>query len=312
MPTLPAERLAGAYLYYDARADDARLTLTIARTAAARLRCRRRQRLPCHAVAQGRRRTSRVAGATVDDADGNTFDVRATAVVNAAGVWADDVRALDEGSHPNSIRPAKGIHITVPWSKVRNDIAVVMPVPKDKRSVFVVPWADSRASPVHLHRHHRHRLRRPPRRPAVHSRGRRVPARGDQRARSRRQLTADDVLGTWAGLRPLVQDARRPGAPPTCPAGTASLDRPAAWSRSPAASSRPIARWRPTPSTRSRVRRSSVRRATGTPHPPACQLRGRRRLRDASRLECAPAAGNDTLLAPAQPLRRRGARRARA
>ena len=56
------------------------------------------------------------------------------------GVWADDVRALDEGTHPHSIRPAKGIHITVPWEKVRNDIAAVVPVPKDRRSVFVVPW----------------------------------------------------------------------------------------------------------------------------------------------------------------------------
>ena len=62
--------------------------------------------------------------------------------MNAAGVWADDVRALDEGTHPDSIRPAKGIHITVPWDKVRNDIAVVIPVPKDKRSLFVVPWGD--------------------------------------------------------------------------------------------------------------------------------------------------------------------------
>ena len=63
----------------------------------------------------------------------------AKVVVNAGGVWADDVRALDEGSHPDSIRPAKGVHITVPWAKVRNDIAVVIPVPKDKRSLFVVP-----------------------------------------------------------------------------------------------------------------------------------------------------------------------------
>src|SRR6266480_4340790 len=103
MPTLPGDRLAGAYLYYDARADDARLTLTVARTAALEF-----------------------------EADGNTFDVRATTVVNATGVWADDVRALDEEAHPDSIRPAKGIHITVPWSKVQNKIAVVVPVPKDR------------------------------------------------------------------------------------------------------------------------------------------------------------------------------------
>ena len=91
----------------------------------------------------GSARTTTVAStsATVR-ADGETFEVRVRSVVNAAGVWADDVRALDEGTHPDSIRPAKGIHITVPWSKVRNDIAVVVPVPKDRRSVFVVPWGD--------------------------------------------------------------------------------------------------------------------------------------------------------------------------
>src|SRR3954447_2494100 len=137
MPTLPPDRLAGAYLYYDAQADDARLTLTIARTAALEFGA---------AIVNGcsiggleKDGAGRVCGATVH-ADGSTFTVRAAAVVNATGVWADDVRALDEGTHPDSIRPAKGIHITVPWSKVQNRIAVVVPVPKDKRSVFVVPW----------------------------------------------------------------------------------------------------------------------------------------------------------------------------
>ena len=60
--------------------------------------------------------------------------------MNATGVWADDVRALDEGTHPRRSGPRKGIHITVPWSLVQNKIAAVIPVPKDRRSVFVVPW----------------------------------------------------------------------------------------------------------------------------------------------------------------------------
>ena len=68
--------------------------------------------------------------------------MRAGVVVNATGVWADDVRALDEASHPHSIRPAKGIHITVPRAKLPADIAAVIPVPKDRRSIFVVPWPD--------------------------------------------------------------------------------------------------------------------------------------------------------------------------
>ena len=68
--------------------------------------------------------------------------MRCRAVVNATGVWADEVRALDEGHDPDSIRPAKGIHITVPWAKVQADIAAVIPVPKDRRSLFVVPWGE--------------------------------------------------------------------------------------------------------------------------------------------------------------------------
>jgi glycerol-3-phosphate dehydrogenase len=76
----------------------------------------------------------------VVDAGGRLITVSAKVIVNATGVWSDEVRTLDEGADPDSIRPAKGVHITVPWDKVRNDIAVVIPVPKDKRSLFVVPW----------------------------------------------------------------------------------------------------------------------------------------------------------------------------
>lgn len=139
-PTLTPERLNYAYLYYDARADDARLTLALARTAAIDFGA---------TVVNGVTLTGIdhdtdgvVTGAEVC-ADGETFTVRCRAIVNATGVWSDDVRAMDEGVHPDSIRPAKGIHIAVPWSKVRNDIAAVIPVPSDKRSIFVVPWYDS-------------------------------------------------------------------------------------------------------------------------------------------------------------------------
>jgi glycerol-3-phosphate dehydrogenase len=134
MPTMPAERVLAAYLYYDASADDARLTLTVARTAA---RHGAAVANYCRVVAI--RGTSGAHEVDVE-ADGRRFTIRARCVVNAAGVWADQVRALDEGADPDSIRPAKGVHLTVPWHLVRNDIAVVIPVPKDKRSLFLVPW----------------------------------------------------------------------------------------------------------------------------------------------------------------------------
>jgi glycerol-3-phosphate dehydrogenase len=137
MPSLRTANVAAAYLYYDAQTDDARLTLTIARTAAEHGAV-----VVNHARVDALHKDAgRLTGATVS-VDGDTVEVRARAVVNATGVWSDEVRALDEGTHPHSIRPAKGIHITVPWHKVRNDIAAIIPVPKDRRSIFVVPWGD--------------------------------------------------------------------------------------------------------------------------------------------------------------------------
>jgi len=172
LPTLRTDRLVAGFIYYDARADDARLTLAIARTAAVdhgAVVANYTEVVGLVTDASGVVKGARVrpavpglgasgtgtAGATLDggpsptdapgapahDASGE-FEVRAEVVVNATGVWADDVRALDESSHPHSIRPAKGIHVTVSRSKLPADIAAVIPVPKDRRSIFVVPWPD--------------------------------------------------------------------------------------------------------------------------------------------------------------------------
>ena len=206
MPTL-GDRLAWAYLYYDAQTDDARLTLTLARTAALDFGAT----VVNHAgVTRLIKDGDRVVGAVVDAGLGEV-EVRARAVVNATGVWADDVRALDEGTHPDSIRPAKGIHITVPWDKVRNDIAAVVPVPKDRRSVFVVPWpgADGTVGGPGSVTH-------------VGTTDTDYDGELDDPQCTAEDiayllsavnhsvtdpLDESDVLGTWAGLRPLVRDA---------------------------------------------------------------------------------------------------------
>jgi glycerol-3-phosphate dehydrogenase len=149
MPTLDPERLAWAYLYYDAYADDARLTLAVVRTAAldhgavavnhARVTGFRKERSHAASASLGGE-DGLITGVQVRADEGTEVEVRTHTVVNAAGVWTDSVRALDEGQDPQSIRPAKGIHITVPWRKVRNDIAAVLPVRHDRRSIFIVPW----------------------------------------------------------------------------------------------------------------------------------------------------------------------------
>ena len=145
LPTLRTDRLVAGFIYYDARADDARLTLAIARTAALDHGAVVANYLEVTGLvtdASGDVRGARVRSTLPGDAASAEFEVRAGVVVNATGVWADEVRALEEPSHPHSIRPAKGIHVTVSRSNLPADIAAVIPVPKDRRSIFVVPWPD--------------------------------------------------------------------------------------------------------------------------------------------------------------------------
>jgi glycerol-3-phosphate dehydrogenase len=201
-PTTHLDKLSAGYIYYDAGADDARLTLTVARTAAdhgAVLLSR------CPVVDIRSDDSGRAVGVTVE-ADGERFGVDARCIVNAAGVWTDRVRALDEGHDPESIRPAKGVHITIPWSKVRNDIAVIIPVRSDKRSLFLVPWGEE---PDGTFRH-------------VYVGTTDTDDGSDLDAPQctsddidyvltalnealTESITRDDITGVWAGLRPLVK-----------------------------------------------------------------------------------------------------------
>jgi glycerol-3-phosphate dehydrogenase len=201
-PTLPADKLMPSYLYYDAEADDARLVVTVARTAALRFDATLVNRT--EVVDLQKDSNGNVNGVAVK-ADGRTFTVSTKAVVNAAGVWSDDVRALDEAEHPRSIRPAKGVHITVPWSKVRNTVAAVIPVPGDKRSVFVVPWGQftfvgttdtDYTGPIDD--------------PQCNENDVEYLLRALNGSITE-TVTIDDILGTWAGLRPLVADPEASG-----------------------------------------------------------------------------------------------------
>jgi len=140
LPTLNTDHLVAGFLYFDARADDARLTLALLRTAAFEYGAAVVNYAPVTRLTTGG--DGATDGAIVRPSGGETeeFQIRARVVVNATGVWADAIRALDEGADPHAIRPAKGVHITVPADRLPCDIAAVIPVPKDKRSIFVVSW----------------------------------------------------------------------------------------------------------------------------------------------------------------------------
>lgn len=195
MPTMPDDRLAAAYLYYDAQADDARLCLELARTAAERGATVATR---CSSSGLVRRDDGAIEGLRVTTSEGETFTVRCRAVVAATGVWADAV----------DIRPAKGVHVTVPWDKVRNRIAVVIPVPKDRRSLFVVPWGP-RPDGTFTHTYVGTTdtdFRGPLDDPQCTSDDIEYVLRA-LRANVTTGIGRDDITGVWAGLRPLVQTA---------------------------------------------------------------------------------------------------------
>jgi glycerol-3-phosphate dehydrogenase len=213
MPTLRADRVVGGFVYYDAQTDDARLTLALARTAADHGAAVANR---CPVVGLTKGPDGRVHGAVVDPEGGpGPVEVRAAVVVNATGVWADRVRALDEGGDADSIRPAKGIHITVPWEKVRNDIAAVVPVPKDKRSVFVVPVAKGAGSgdggPDRTYIGTTDTDYEGPLDDPQCTADDVAYLLGAINASVSEPLTPADVVGTWAGLRPLVKGADAKG-----------------------------------------------------------------------------------------------------
>ncbi len=195
-PALSPERLAGAMRYYDAQVDDARHTLTVARTAAAHgaVVATRVSAVSLLRGADG----VRVTGARVrDEETGRSFDVSAEAVVVCAGVWTDLVHELAGVRAGYRVRMSKGVHIVVPRSAVRADTGMILRT--EKSVLFFIPWGErwivgttdtdftgDRAEPV--------------------------ATQGDVdyilAAANRvlvRPLTRADVIAVFAGLRPLVE-----------------------------------------------------------------------------------------------------------
>lgn len=199
--SLTPDGLKTGFIYYDAQTDDARLTLAVLRAATDRGAL-----LANYAEATGfvRDEAGRVAGVTLRDRiAGDSATIRARHVVNAAGVWAEEVERLAGEAQELEIAPSKGAHLVFARETLGlADEAVVLPETQDGRIIFIVPWR-SRA------------LVGTTDEPATHADA--GIAAGDEidyllahlNRYLRRPVSPDDIVSTFAGYRPLLRLRRR-------------------------------------------------------------------------------------------------------
>ena len=137
-PALVTENLKEGFIYYDGQTNDARLTMAILRTAVQYgAAIANYAEVTSFVTEQGK-----VRGAYVRDRLGEQdLSVRARHIVNATGVFAEEVEALTEAGSLVQVEPSKGVHLVFAREDVKTcDDAIVLPETDDKRILFLVPW----------------------------------------------------------------------------------------------------------------------------------------------------------------------------
>ena len=207
--------LVGGVEYWDGQFDDARLALALARTAAAKGAVLVNYFRVTGLIKQ--HGTGRIGGVICQDAEtGLEHRVKARCVVNATGVWVDQIEAMSqkntealaerlmEHKAPHAVRPSQGAHLVVDASFWPGPSALLVPHTQDGRVLFAVPWQGSvllgtTDTP----------------KDAIEWEPQALDAEVDQILQEAAQYLVKppqrrDVLSVWAGLRPLARPAQAP------------------------------------------------------------------------------------------------------
>ena len=192
-PALKRSALTGGLVYWDAQVDDARYVVTLLRTAAS---------YGAHAASRTQvtgflREGERVTGVRATDLEtGTELEIRAQQVVNATGVWTDDIQEMVGGRGSINVRASKGVHLVVPRDRIHSSTGIILRTPVSV--LFVIPWGrhwiiGTTDTDWSLDKAH----------PAA-SRADIDYVLGQLNEVLAVPLTRDDVEGVYAGLRPLL------------------------------------------------------------------------------------------------------------
>jgi glycerol-3-phosphate dehydrogenase len=141
LPTLRPDGLKGGVKYWDGQFDDARLALALARTAASRGAL-----VFNYCAATGlHHENGKVAGLSCQDREtGKIYALRAGCVINATGVWVDELRQMDGAAIGRQVKPmvapSQGVHVVVDQKFLPGGHALMVPKTADGRVLFGVPW----------------------------------------------------------------------------------------------------------------------------------------------------------------------------
>jgi glycerol-3-phosphate dehydrogenase len=214
-PSLRHDIVTGAIKYFDAQVDDARHTMAVARTAARHGATIATQVSAESLIREGRR----IVGVNaLDLASGKKIAIKAGATIMCAGVWSDQLHERFELTPGYNVTMSKGVHIVVPGSAIKSDAGIILKTPISV--LFLIPWGDKwivgttdtpyvgdRAEPFATREDVQYIL--------------------DQANRVLEpKLRADEIIGVYAGLRPLV--ANNKSATTTKLSREHTVDRPAA------------------------------------------------------------------------------------
>ncbi|MCT1367797.1 glycerol-3-phosphate dehydrogenase/oxidase [uncultured Kocuria sp.] len=194
-PDIKDDALTGAIRFYDARVDDARLVIDLIRTAAGygALAASRAQ-----VTGLLKSETGRVIGAKVTDLETQEVrEVRAKHVINATGVWTEETESLTGKEQGLEVLASKGVHIVVPRERINAESGIFLRT--EKSVLFIIPWQ-------------RYWVIGTTDTPYDQDVARPVATAQDidyildhANAILDKPLTRDDIISTYAGLRPLLQ-----------------------------------------------------------------------------------------------------------
>jgi glycerol-3-phosphate dehydrogenase len=195
-PGLARQGLVGSAHYYDCMADDARLTLATIKSAH-----QHGALIANHAEVHNLIKANGQVGGTkvIDHISGEQFTVRARITVNATGVWADHIRRMDDSGAETMIWVNRGSHLVLPRAKLNINGAVAFSSADGERAMYAIPWGNTSIVGTSDVDHWGDP-------DSVYATAAEVGFMLDavNAAFPNAQVTQQDIISTFAGLRPLI------------------------------------------------------------------------------------------------------------